>query len=37
MILKGANFMLLIKTVSGNYRFEQDKLTVVNFEAYFFN
>ncbi len=37
MTVKGTDFNLVIRTVSGDYEFQQDKLKVTNFEAYLFN
>lgn len=37
MTLKGGNFMLVIKTTNGDYEFQQDKLNIMNLEAYLFN
>lgn len=37
LTVKGNNCMLVIKSVSGNYGFQNDKLTIMNFDAYFFN
>jgi len=37
MTVKGNDFNLVIRTVSGDYEFQQEKLKVTNFEAYLFN
>jgi hypothetical protein len=37
LTVKGNNYMLVLKSVSGNYEFQQDKIDVMNFDAYFFN
>jgi hypothetical protein len=36
MTLEGDNYILILKSISGNYDFQHDKLSDLNFEAYLF-
>ncbi|MDP4238579.1 MAG: DUF4153 domain-containing protein [Bacteroidota bacterium] len=36
MTIKGDNFILIIRAISGNYDFQQDKLNMTTFESYLF-